>query len=233
MRARTFVVLAGAMFFVGGCTAFVAAELSGDNSSPQNQTVGNCFNLPNNQCGACIAQNCEDPNGDPPISLAAVCSFSSPDTYTIQECATDPTVGYPDNCSSLFKDGGTYAPSITQQSAAENNVKLCVRDRCMPSCRTCAPDVPYCGSDSVPLADAGACGTCLYNAMSAPGGTCQSQLIQSDFGCDSYFQGVISACATPAGDSTCIAPDCTGLSTPDAGLQACLWQACQGSCPNF
>ena len=233
MRRPVFAVLASRALFACGCSAFVASQLSGKQGSPANQKVGGCYNLPNNQCGACIAQNCEDPNGSPPVSLAAVCSFQSPDTYTVQDCANDSTVGYADNCSLLFKDGGTYASSLTQQSAAENNVRLCVRDRCMTSCRTCAPDVPYCNTDSTPLADAGACGACLNAAMNLPNSPCQAPLVQSDFGCESYIQTDIAACATPVGDTTCISPDCSGLQSQDAGVLGCLWQQCASSCPNY
>jgi len=232
MRAAAFFAFAPLALLAGGCTAFVYSQLSGDQGSPGNEVVGDCYNLPNNQCGACIAQSCEDPNGSPPVSLAAVCSFESPDTYGVQECASDPTVGYPDNCSGLFVDGGAYASSISQQSAAENNVKLCVRDHCMKSCRACAPDVPYCNTDSTPLADAGACGACLYNAMNPPNSPCQQALIGSDFGCDTYTASQIAACATPSGPDTCDTPDCSGLSGTDAGLYACLWQQCQDQCPN-
>lgn len=232
MRFRTAATLCVLAVFAGGCTAFVAAELSGDQGS--GPAIGSCFQLPDNQCGSCIATQCEQPDQTPPVSLAQVCSIGGSDLpYTVQECANNPSVAvyYDDYCSQLFQDGGTYASGIDTLATAENNVELCIRDQCETSCRTCSTPVTVCNSDTTPLEDAGGCGACLYNAMSQPGAQCQGYLIANTYSCGE-ISTELSNCATPTGSSSCVSPDCTGLWEAGIPLSGCLHSACGSACPN-
>jgi hypothetical protein len=243
MRARFFLALAfGASIIAAGvgCTAFIAAELSSDQGSDSgsdtNTVSSDCFQLVSNQCGSCIESNCEKPNASPPVSLKAVCSL---DQYgaivnTVQSCVQDPRFAdY--NCQNLFVDGGAYASSIDNAPAAENNLQKCINDNCKSSCSECDVPVPTCEEQTINLAEAGACGTCLDNAMNRPNAQCQTYVLQG--ACYEDPSGAIGTCAPPSG--TCTTPDCSGLKTPDTSLDdagyaffSCLWQECQGSCPN-
>lgn len=239
MRARWLVFFSAFAFATGGCTAFIAAELSGTQGSSDSDSgppVGDCFKLEANQCGQCIANACENPSGSPPVSLAKICSD---DKYAsiitdLASCVSDPRLAnyY---CENIMTDGGTYAASIDTPAAAENNLQKCVFDNCLTSCSACGIDVPTCGSDTITLAEAGACGTCLDNAMNPAGAPCQTYVLQH--GCYESSSGAIAQCAIPSGQ--CSTSDCSGLSSPDtnlddasAGLFTCLWQHCQSSCPN-
>jgi hypothetical protein len=233
MRLRVAAALTCLALALGGCTAFVAAELAGDQSS--GPPLGGCFNLPNNQCGQCIASACEDPNASPPVSLAQICAIDQESTvvYDVTNCADDPRfANY--YCSDLYIDGGTYASSIDTPGQAENNLRHCITDNCVDSCSNCGITVPTCGTDT-PLPEAGACGVCLDQAMNTAGAPCQKWVLQG--GCYEDPSSPIGQCAIPAGQ--CQSADCSGLSSPnpnlvDAGyaLFACLWSQCQGSCSN-
>ncbi len=237
MRARVFVVASSFALIAGaGCTAFIAAELSGKQGSDAGPPLGDCFQLQNNQCGQCIESSCENPSGSPPVSLAKVCSE---DQYAsivteVGSCVSDPRfANY--YCQGLIQDGGAYATSIDTAAAAESNLRKCITDNCVKSCSECNVPVPTCGSATIELAEAGACGVCLDNAMNRAGSPCQTYVLQE--GCYEDTSGAIAKCAPPSGQ--CATPDCTGLQTPDtnlvdaaAALYTCLWQQCQGSCPN-
>jgi hypothetical protein len=227
------VLLACATLVVGGCTLYVAAELSGQ-QGPGGPQLGDCFNLANNACGQCIASNCENPTVSPPVSLKQVCSFGTSTNLpsTVQSCVADPRFAnfY---CTSSLTDAGVYAPSISTQGAAENNVKKCINDHCLLSCSTCQVPVPTCGSQSTLLADAGACGVCLDNAMNTAGSPCQQYVLQGV--CFEDNSNPISKCAA---SGQCTLADCSGLSSPstsldDAGYDfaTCMWAQCSGSCP--
>jgi hypothetical protein len=244
MRARVAIFVAGLAFAAGGCTAFVAAELSGQQGSSDSDSgtpdsgppLGDCFQLANNQCGQCIESHCEAPNASPPVSLEAVCQ-QAPNAglvETVGNCADDPRFANFD-CQSLFVDSGVYATSIDTPAAAENNLQKCINDNCIRYCSTCEIPVPTCGNDTIALAEAGACGTCLDNAMNKPSAPCQTWVLQQ--GCYEDPSNPIAMCAPPSGQ--CTAADCSGLQSPDpedddasAGLYTCLWQECQSSCPN-
>jgi hypothetical protein len=232
MKTRAALALVALVAAGASCTAFVAANLSGTNGNVV-KSLGGCFNLTDNSCGECIANNCENPNGSPPVSLAKVCSLNQYSSLALNtgECVQNPT---PESyqCGNVFVDGGSYASSIDTSSAAENNAAKCITDNCFTSCNWCAPQVPTCESDTVPLLEAGACGVCLHNAMNLPNSPCQQYVLAG--GCGT---GAIGACATPTG--SCGAFDCSGLSAPDTnledagyGLVSCLWGECQGQCPN-
>jgi hypothetical protein len=213
-----------------GCTAFVAANLSSTNGTTVHY-VGGCFKLQDTTCGQCIANNCENPN-DPqrPVSLEKVCQLDQTAIVIsdTQSCSQDPSVSSYE-CNALFVDGGTYAASIADESAAVNNLKKCITDNCVPSCSRCEVQVPTCGSDTIDLLEAGACGSCIDQAMNQPGGNCQAAMLQND-SCYTYQGGAIATCAVPSG--SCQQPDCNVLATADAGLNACLWQQCGSQCPS-
>jgi len=234
MRAHHAVIIGALSLAAGwGCTAYVAAELSsigGDGGT----TVGDCFDLPSNQCGLCIASACEKPSASPPVSLKQVCTFGTSTELpgNVMQCANDPRFA-DQTCQNLFIDGGTYASSITTQGEAENNVEHCISDNCITSCSECNVPVPTCGS-TTPLVDAGACGVCLDTAMNHPTSPCQAGVLQGS--CYEDSTNPIAQCAIPQGQ--CTTPDCSGLSSPDPMLDdagyafyTCLWQQCQGSCP--
>jgi hypothetical protein len=214
------------------CTAFVAAQLNGyEGPGP---TTGGCFLLPSNACGKCIAERCENPQGDPPVSLQQVCTLKSSSLpYNTQRCANDPSItnsGY-DNCDGVFLDGGTYASTIDTQGTAENNVRKCITDNCFGQCRICNATVYPCSSDTLDLPEAGACGACLYNAMNELNGPCELQAIDR---C-TYVTSDVASCAIPPG--YCNTADCSNLQSPPSNfdtktqsLLACLWTACQSSC---
>lgn len=237
MRARTFVALASLSLALGaGCTAFIAAELSGKQGTDAGSPLGDCFKLAANQCGQCIENSCENPNGSPPVSLATVCSEDQYATIItdLGTCVSDPRFSnyY---CENVFQDGGAYAQAIDTPAAAENNLKKCISDNCVKSCSECNVPIPTCGNETIELAEAGTCGTCIDNAMNRPGSPCQTWVLQQ--GCYEDTSGAIAKCAPPSG--TCATADCTGLQNPDsnlvdaaASLYTCLWQQCQGSCPN-
>ncbi len=229
MRAR-FHVAIGAIALAGvGCTAFVAANLSGTNGTVD-KSIGGCFKLADTTCGECIANNCENPD-DPtqPVSLEKVCSLDQ--TASIideaQTCSASASIDdY--NCTDLFVDGGTYASSIDDESAAVNNVKQCITQKCATSCSRCVVQVPTCGSDTIDLTEAGTCGNCIDQAMNAPGSACQPFVLQGE--CSTYPSSPIATCAVPSG--SCQTSDCTTLAAADAGLNGCLWGQCGSSCPN-
>ncbi len=215
------------------CTAFVASGLSGYQGP--GPTTGGCFALPSNTCGSCIASSCEKPHDSPPVSLQAVCGFSGSGLpYDVKQCATDPSIsnsGY-DTCANVFLDGGTYANTIDTQGTAENNVEKCITDNCFGQCRVCNATVHPCGSDTVDLGDAGACGACLYNAMNF-GGACQSLVIPV---CN-WIQDDVASCAIVKAPNRCNPWDCSSLSSPPTNLDpkaqqalTCLWSACSASC---
>ena len=232
MNARAALALVALVAAGASCTAFVAANLSSTNGTVV-KSLGGCFQLQDNTCGECIANNCENPNGSPPVSLQKVCSLDqySSLALNVQECVQDPVSGSY-QCENVFVDGGTYASVIDTSSAAENNVAKCITDNCFTSCNWCMPQVPTCESDTVTLQEAGACGTCMHNAMNLAGSPCQQYVLAG--GCTTT---AIGACATPTG--SCGAFDCSGLSAPNKnmddagyGLLACLWSQCQAQCPN-
>ncbi|HEY1954991.1 MAG TPA: hypothetical protein VGH28_05250 [Polyangiaceae bacterium] len=238
--ARIFLALSALSLLGAGCTAFVASQLSGDSSDGGTTQIGaGCFHITDNQCGECIASNCEDPNAKPPVSLAKVCSLASADPImlSVQECTAAPGL---DNyeCGYMYADASTgYASTIDMLSAAVNNVQHCITDHCATSCSQCNVQVPTCGSDTVLLADAGACGQCIDQAINQTGGVCQSQaLADTEFGSAACTEGAdaISKCAIAPGQ--CQTPDCSGISSPtttDSALQSlysCLWQYCASSC---
>lgn len=236
MGRRNLVTLAALAVLTGGCTAFVLSQLPGDAGTSTQS--GGCFALPDNQCSQCIVANCEQPTASPPVSLAKVCSLDQNSYSSVVEavtaCAEDPTVAN-NSCEELFVDGGTYAATIDTQAAAESNLLHCITDHCVTSCSECGVETPSCGNDTVPLADAGACGACLDDAMNRPGSACQSWVLAG--GCYSYVGGPIATCAVPSG--SCNTPDCSGLSAPSTddndagyGLDDCLWQQCGAVCPN-
>jgi len=242
-RVVTLVVLlaSGAI----GCTAFIAAELSGDQTSPGDGGSGSdvsvsndCFMLPSNQCGACIENSCENPNGSPPVSLKAVCNLDQTGEIVaaVQDCVSAPDFSNTE-CSEILADAGTaYASSIATAAAADNNLLKCIGQHCATSCSECAPSVPTCQSQSIALSEAGACGVCLDNAMNRPGSPCQSWVLQG--GCaDESTSSPVAQCAPPSGQ--CTPADCSQLQSPSSdyddagyGLLSCLWQQCQSSCPN-
>jgi len=89
--------------------------------------------------------------------------------------------------------------------------------------------VPTCGSDTIDLVEAGACGNCIDQAMNTPGSSCQSYVLQDM--CSSYYGGPVAQCAIPSG--SCQSADCSDLSAPDASaLSKCLWSACGPSGSN-
>jgi len=236
---RTFLALSTVAFFGAGCTAFVASQLSGDSSDGGPGQVGaGCFHVTDNVCGECIVSHCENPTGNPPVSLAAVCSESQYDSITlaVEDCTQNPGL---DNysCSEMYIDGGTYATSIDTAGAAVSNLEHCITDNCVPSCSQCNVQVPTCQSESVSLAEAGACGQCFDEMMNTPGGGCQSYVLApNEFNeavCGSLTTA-ISKCAVPSG--SCSTADCSGVSSPtssDPAVQnafACLWQQCASSC---
>jgi len=215
------------------CTAFVAGELSGYQGP--GPTTGGCFLLPSNTCGSCIGQNCENPSESPPVSLAAVCGFSSSGLpYDVRQCATDPSISSGnDYCSYVMLDGGAYAATIDTQGSAENNVRKCITDNCFGQCRVCSTTVYPCSSDTLDLPEAGACGACLYNAMNY-GGPCQSVTIPV---C-TYIDNEIGKCAISTVSTACNPKDCTSLQSPPSNFDpqaqaalSCLWTACKSSCP--
>jgi hypothetical protein len=233
---------AGTVVVALGCTAFVAAELSGQQASDGGNTedsgasdagLGGCFNLTNNQCGQCIAQACEMPNGSPPVSLAQVCMFPESELpQTVANCTSNPDIMSFD-CQSSYIEGGAYSPTISSQGAAENNVQKCIFDNCLTSCSQCNVPVPSCGGSTVTLAEAGACGQCLNNAQNVPNAPCQTWVLQG--ACVEDSDNPASSCAVTA--ATCGQQDCSGLSSPSSDLDdagyafaTCLWQHCQGSC---
>jgi hypothetical protein len=238
LAARTLLALSTLSLLGAGCTAFVASQLSGDSSDGGTTQIGaSCFGITDNQCGECIASNCEDPNATQPVSLAKVCSLLSADPImlAVSECTKAPGL---DNyeCGYMYSDGGTYASSIDTPSAAVNNVEHCITDHCVTSCSQCNVQVHTCGSDTVLLADAGTCGQCLDQAMNLTNGVCQSAaLAQSDFGAAcSEGAGDIAQCAIAPGQ--CETPDCSAISSPTTtdpavqDLYSCLWQNCASSC---
>jgi len=231
MRRRFHVALGAiAAAALVGCTAFVAANLSGTSGTVQHY-VGGCFKLEDTTCAECIANNCENPD-DPskPVSLQKVCQLDQYATVIgdTQECVKNPSVdSY--YCNDLFVSGGTYATSIDDESAAVNNVKKCITDNCTASCSRCVVQVPTCGNDTVDLLEAGSCGTCIDQVMNQPGGACQSFILQGD-SCYTYQGGPIAACAVPSG--SCETPDCGALQAADAGINACLWANCGSTCLN-
>jgi hypothetical protein len=209
----------------------VATQLTGGNSTT---TLGGCFNLPDNQCGQCIAHNCEAPNGSPPVSLAKICALEmySSVQSNVTACATTPSIGSY-QCQDSFLEGGAYAPSIDNVSAAESNLKKCIFDNCFTSCSECLVSVLSCSNSTVSLIEAGTCGTCLDNAMNRPNSPCQMPVLQG--ACYTDPSSPVSKCA--AGTAQCAQRDCSGLSAPplttdDAGyaLYTCLWQQCQAMC---
>ena len=236
---RAHVALAAIALVGVGCTAFVAANLAGTNGTTQNY-VGGCFNLADTTCGECIANNCEDPNNTTqPVSLEKVCSLDQYATIIseAQDCSKNSSINNY-NCTDLFVDGGTYATSIADEQAAVNNVKQCITKKCATSCSRCAVEVPTCGSSTIDLLEAGTCGTCIDNAMNAPGSPCQ-QWVQS--ACSEYSSGAVATCTIPSG--SCQTADCSKLSSPSTNLDdagyafyTCLWSQCgpQGSneCPS-
>jgi hypothetical protein len=235
MRARVALVIVSLAATGAGCTAFVAAELSGTQGTVTT-TLGGCFALADNQCGQCIATSCESPQSTHPVSLKQVCSLDKYNSIvtTVQQCSQDPRLANY-NCQEMYIDGGTYASSIADESAATSNLQHCITDNCATACSACGAQVPTCGSETINLVEAGACGACLNQAMNAPGSTCQPYVIKG--GCDEYSGSPIAQCAIPS--SSCQAADCSGLKTPstsldDAGyaLYACLYSACQGTCPS-
>lgn len=231
MRRRFHVALGAiAATALVGCTAFIAANLSGTSGTVQH-FVGGCFKLQDTTCGECIANNCENPN-DPtkPVSLEKVCQLDqyAPVISDSQSCAQDPSVGSY-QCTDLFVSGGTYATSIGDESAAVNNLKKCITDNCKTSCSRCEVQVPTCGSDSIDLTEAGACGTCIDQAMNVPNAPCQAIMLKDpSLTCDNYQGGPIGQCAVPSG--SCQTADCTVLASADAGLQYCLWSQCGSTC---
>jgi hypothetical protein len=217
-----------------GCTAFIAASLSGTSGTVQ-KYVGGCFKLADDTCGQCIAQ-CEDPNGSPPVSLEQVCALNQYATIisSAQDCSKDPSFSSY-SCEDMYVDGGTYAATIDDESAAVNNLKHCITDKCKPSCSPCQVPVPTCGNDTVSLVEAGACGACLDQAMNQPGSKCQPYVLQGT--CYESSSTAPAQCAIPAG--SCQSADCSDLSSPpsnlsDAGFAfySCLWQECASSCPS-
>ncbi len=245
MRAVALVTFAFVALAAGGCTAFIAAELSSDQGGSNDGGTGSetsvsndCFMLPQNQCGSCIESSCENPNGSPPVSLKAVCNLDQTGELveTVQDCVSDPTFSNTD-CYELLADAGTtYAASIGSAAAADNNLQKCISQHCAPSCSACEPRVPTCSSQSIALSEAGACGVCLDNAMNPPNAPCQTWVLQG--GCaDESTSSPIAECAPPTGQ--CTPADCSNLQAPSTdyddagyGLLSCLWQQCQGSCPN-
>lgn len=220
-----------------GCTAFVAANLSNTNGTVQH-TVGGCFNLADTTCGECIANNCEDPNNaTQPVSLQKVCSWDySSVKSAAQDCSQNSSINNY-NCAEMFIDGGTYATSIDTQQAAENNLRHCITDHCLTSCSRCAVQVPTCGSTTVDLLEAGTCGTCIDQAMNAPGSPCQKYVISQDSVCTEYSSGSVATCAIPSG--SCQTADCSDLSSPPANITdagyafySCLWSQCGSQCPS-
>lgn len=236
---RTFLALSTVAFFGAGCTAFVASQLSGDSSDGGPGQVGaSCFHITDNVCGECIANTCENPNAANPVSLAKVCSVSQYDSITIavEDCTKNPGL---DNysCSEMYIDGGTYAADLDQPGAAVSNLEHCITDNCVPSCSQCNVQVPTCQSESVSLAEAGACGQCMDEAMNTPNGSCQAYVLAQDqYGeivCTDIKTNV-SKCTVPPG--SCSTPDCSGISSPTTqdtavqSLYACLWQQCSSAC---
>lgn len=217
------------------CTLYVATQLPQPEGGVTT-TVGDCFDLAANQCGQCIVNSCENPSGSPPVSLKQVCSLNkyASIVYTVQQCTQDPRrANY--YCQDMYVDGGTYASSITDESAAVSNLEHCITDNCVPACSECIVPVPTCGSESVDLPKAGNCGACLDQAMNPPGAACQQWVLKG--GCYEDSSGAIAKCAIPAGQ--CSTADCSGLQNPSSSLvpeaqslYTCLWQQCSGSCPN-
>ena len=216
-----------------GCTLYVLSQLSGKGGSNNNTELGGCFQLPNNQCGQCIAQQCEIPDASPPVSLAQVCALDPTGEITIEgaNCASQPDITSTD-CAELFQEGGAYSPTIGTAGAAENNLRKCIFDRCVPSCSECLVTINGC-TGSVPIAEAGACGACLDQAMNAVGSACQPWVLQG--GCIEDPSGSIAACAGTG--TQCQTSDCSGLSAPDPSLidagyalYQCLWTTCSGAC---
>jgi hypothetical protein len=214
------------------CTLYVIAELSGSPSSTST-TLGDCFNLANNQCGQCIATQCEQPNAQPPVSLKQVCTLdqSGEIVFDVGNCANDPRLAN-SYCTFSYLDAGAYAPSIDTTGPAESNLKKCIFDNCFNSCSECNVPVPSCGS-TVTLVEAGTCGTCLDNAMNRPDAACQGSVFQG--ACYEDPSSPVAACA--ASSPQCATRDCSGLSAPgsdvdDAGFAffTCLWTACASSC---
>ncbi|HEY2366646.1 MAG TPA: hypothetical protein VGH87_09680, partial [Polyangiaceae bacterium] len=122
------------------------------------------------------------------------------------------------------------------EQAAVNNLKECITRNCTTSCSRCAVEVPTCGSDTVDLLEAGACGTCIDNAINAPGGPCQKYIVGPDDFCSEYPQSTLAKCAVPSG--SCQTADCSEIQSPssnttDAGVAfySCLWANCGSSCP--
>jgi hypothetical protein len=230
MRARTFVMMAAVALAGAGCTAVIAAGLASTNGTTQHY-VGGCFKLADTTCGQCIANNCEDPtNPTQPVSLAKVCQLDQYATIisSAQDCSGNDSIGNY-NCQDMFIDGGNYATSIDNEQAAVNNLKQCITRNCLTSCSRCAVDVPTCGSATIDLLEAGACATCIDNAMNTPGGSCQSYVLQGS--CPSYQGDPVAQCAIPAG--SCQSADCTDMKAPDASaLYQCLANQCGGQCPS-
>ncbi len=241
MRARDVLsprLLAAAAVVVAplvSCTAFVVSQLN--SYQGQGPAQGGCFSLPSNTCGGCIASSCEAPDASPPVSLQAVCGFQGSGLpYDTRQCATDPSIGSGgyDNCTSVFLEGGAYANTIDTQGTAENNVRKCISDHCFDQCRICTATVYPCGSDQVDLAEAGACGACLYGAMNY-GGACQNLVIPT---CGYEIQQDVASCAISTASGACNAKDCTNLQSPPTTLNAqaqaalsCLWSNCGSACP--
>jgi hypothetical protein len=226
------IVLSAIALFSVGCTAFVAANLSNTNGTVENK-LGGCFNLSDTTCGQCIANNCEDPtNPTQPVSLAKVCQLNQYSSIISAASECSGTASVSDyNCQDMFIDGGTYATSIDNEQAAVNNVKQCITQKCATSCSRCAVEVPTCGSDTIDLLEAGACGSCIDRMMNAPNGPCQALMLQGS--CYAYSQDPIATCAVPSG--SCQNADCTEMSSPDAGaLYQCLWSHCglTSNCPS-
>jgi hypothetical protein len=221
--------------FLGlGCTAFVLAGLSGTGGNVQH-FVGGCFRLADTTCGECIANNCEDPNNpSQPVSLEKVCSLNQYATIISAAASCSQSSSVNDyNCTGMYIDGGTYATSIDDESAAVNNVKKCITDHCTTSCSRCAVQVPTCGSDTIDLLEAGTCAACIDQMMNTPGGTCQSLMLQQGaIACSEYPSSSIAQCAIPQG--TCQSPDCSNIEAADAGLYKCLNDNCiaTSQCPS-
>ena len=218
-----------------GCTLYVFSQLSGNSGTSSSNQLGGCFNLANNQCGQCIARQCEVPDASPPVSLAQVCSLDPTGnlTFELPNCVSQPDMtNY--QCQSAFLEGGAYSPTIDTQGAAENNLRKCIFDKCLTSCSECLVPVPNCTTGNVPLADASACGACMANAMNPPSSPCQGFVLQG--GCYEDPSSPMSKCAVTS--AQCGNPDCTGLSSPDPNLIdasynlfTCLWGACSTVCP--
>ena len=235
---RPHVALAAISLVAAGCTAFVAANLAGTNGTVQHY-LGGCFQLADTTCGQCIANNCEDPNNaSQPVSLQKVCTLNQ---YSLiisaaQDCSKNTSINNY-NCTDMYIDGGTYAASIDNEQAAVNNLKQCITQNCKTSCNRCAVEVPTCGSDTIDLLEAGACGVCIDQAINSPGGDCQQFILGPADLCSEYPQSPVAQCAIPAG--SCQTADCSQIQSPssntsDAGLAyyACLRNKCGSVCPS-